>query len=70
MVFILYCIRFALILRPASVKLGCISIIKINEIYFVLYSICCNFTSYVREIRLHLNNKNKWYLFCIVFDLH
>ena len=68
--FILYCFRFALILRPTSVKLGCISTIKINGIYFVLFSICTNFTSYVREIRLHLNNKNKWDLFCIVFDLH
>ena len=28
------------------------------------------FTDYVCEVRLHLNNKNKWILFCIVFDLH
>ena len=68
--FILYCIRFALTLHLTSVKLGGISTIKINGIYFVLYSICTNFTFNIREVRRHLNNKNKWDLFCIVFDLH
>ena len=44
---------------PLSRELKCSALV-----FFVLYVTSCH------EDRLHLNNKNKTLLFCIVFGLH